>query len=98
REKQLGEEIRALEGRESNIPIANLHVRESLAQALGVESDELPFVGEVLRVRQDEAQWEGAIERLLHSFALTLLVPEGLYSQVTRYVDRSEERRVGRAC
>src|SRR5690606_6319112 len=68
REKQLGEEIRALEGRESNIPIANLHVRESLAQALGVEPDELPFVGELLRVRPDEAQWEGAIERLLHNF------------------------------
>ena len=91
-EKQLGEEIRALEGRESNIPIANLHVRESLAQALGVEPDELPFVGELLRVRPDEAQWEGAIERLLHSFALTLLVPEGLYSQVSRYVDRTHLR------
>jgi uncharacterized protein YPO0396 len=92
REKQLTEEIRSLEGRESNVPIENLRIRESLTQALGVEPDELPFAGELLRVRTEEAAWEGAVERLLRNFALSLLVPERLYSQVSRYVDQTHLR------
>jgi uncharacterized protein YPO0396 len=36
--------------------------------------------------------WEGSIERLLHGFALSLLVPDHLYAQVSHYVDRTHLR------
>lgn len=92
RDKQLTDEIRSLEGRADNLPIDSIRIRESLASALGVDSDELPFAGEHLQVRGEDGVWEGAIERLLHGFALSLLVPDHLYSQVSHYVDRTHLR------
>ena len=92
RDKALSDEIRSLEGRTSNIPGDNIGIREGLAAALGVNAEELPFVGELLQVRADATQWEGAVERLLHGFALNLLVPESLYAQVNHYVDRTHLR------
>ncbi len=92
RDKALSDEIRSLESRESNIPADSIGIREGLAVALGVDPEELPFAGELLQVRRDAVEWEGAIERLLHSFALNLLVPESLYAQVNHYVDRTQLR------
>ncbi|MFC4313019.1 ATP-binding protein [Steroidobacter flavus] len=89
RDKQLTEETRSLEGRANNLPITSIRIRDSLAAALGVDAEELPFVGEHLQVRDTSRDWEGAIERLLHGFALSLLVPESLHAQVSHYVDRT---------
>ena len=36
----------------------------------------MPFAGELLQVRDDERDWEGAAERLLRGFGLALLVPD----------------------
>ncbi len=57
-----------------------------------IEESEIPFVGEVLKVRDDERRWEGALERLLHGFALGLLVPERHYARVSRYIHRTDLR------
>jgi uncharacterized protein YPO0396 len=92
RDKMLSEEIRSLESRTSNISADSIAIRTGLAGALGIEPDELPFVGELLQVRPEVSAWEGAIERLLHGFALNLLVPESLYAQVSQYVDRTHLR------
>lgn len=89
RDKVLSEEIQSLKGRESNIPVNNIRIRDALAEALNVDSTELAFAGELLRVRPADAAWEGAIERVLHGFALSLLVPEALYARVSHYVDRT---------
>jgi uncharacterized protein YPO0396 len=92
RDKELTEEIRSLEGRANNLPIESVQIREKLASALGVDSEALPFAGELLQVRPEEGAWEGAIERVLHSFALSLLVPDSLHVQVSHYVDRTHLR------
>ena len=63
-----------------------------MAQILGGDESRLPFAGELLQVDGAAAEWEGAIERLLHNFALSLLVPEDLYKDVCRYVDRTNLR------
>ena len=91
-DKVLAEEIHSLESRASNIPVDSIRIRAALAEALGVEVEDLPFAGEHLQVRPDEAAWEGAIERLLHGFALSLLVPEEFYARVSHYVDRTHLR------
>lgn len=88
----LGQEIESLRLRESNIPALNLEIRSRLCQTLELEENALPFVGELLRVRPEDGEWEGAIERLLHNFGLSLLVPEASYNQVSRYVDRTHLR------
>lgn len=82
-------EIASLKQRKSNIPSPMLRLREALCEALGVAEAELPFAGELIQVRADENLWEGAIERVLHGFGLSLLVCEDHYQSVAGYVDRT---------
>ena len=84
----LSEEIDSLQRRKSNIDAAQVRIREALCAALAIGEDELPFAGELIQVRDDERDWEGAAERLLRGFGLALLVPDGLYKAVADWVDR----------
>lgn len=85
----LSEEIRSLKARRSNIPAAQVAMRSALCEALSLAEDDMPFAGELLQVREDERDWEGAAERLLRNFGLSLLVPDDLYPQVSAWVDRT---------
>jgi len=82
-------EINSLKQRKSNIPSTMLRLRESLCAALDIPEVELPFAGELLQVHSRESAWEGAIERVLHGFGLSLLVGDAHYSAVSAYVDRT---------
>jgi uncharacterized protein YPO0396 len=84
----LSEEIDSLQRRKSNIDAAQVRIRDALCAALSIGEDELPFAGELIQVRDDEREWEGAAERLLHSFGLALLVPDAHYNDVADWVDR----------
>ena len=87
--KQVTAELESLRSRKSSIPREYIEKRKQLCQMLHIAEDELPFVGELLEVREEEISWEGAIERLLHNFALSLLVPEKHYPSVMQWVDRT---------
>jgi uncharacterized protein YPO0396 len=80
-------EIEAMERQPSNIPSRMLDLRHDLAKAVGIAADKLPFVGELLEVREDERKWQGAIERVLHGFALSVLVDDKHYSAVSNYLN-----------
>jgi uncharacterized protein YPO0396 len=82
-------ELASLRSRRSNIPARMLAVRAELCRELGVDEEELPFAGELIQVREEERDWEGAIERLLHGFGLSLLVGDGHYLRVAQWVDRT---------
>ena len=81
-------EIAYLETRRSNIPSRTAQIRDRMAQSLGIERDALPFAGELMRVT--DARWEGAIERVLHPLALSLLVDVDDYEAVSDYVERTD--------
>lgn len=83
----LADEIKSLRQRTSSIPSAMLLLREKLCAALGLAESALPFTGELMQVRAEEARWEGAIERVLHGFGLSLLVAEKHYAALSAYVD-----------
>jgi uncharacterized protein YPO0396 len=87
--REVVSEIDSLRRRRSNIPARALAVREALCVALGLEDDALPFAGELLQVQAGESAWEGAIERLLHGFGLSILVPDAHYADVAQWVDRN---------
>ena len=80
-------EIESLKRRRSNLPAPMIALRERLCEAISVSPDTMPFAGELIEVRQDAAEWEGAAERLLHNFAMTLLVPARHYEAVASWVD-----------
>lgn len=82
-------EIRAMRERPSNIPSKFLALRSRLAEALELPEDALPFVGELLQVKKEEARWQGAIERVLHNFALSILVSDEHYEAFSNHVDEA---------
>ena len=86
---ELSAEIASLRARRNNIPGEQVKMREQLCKALVLPEDEMPFAGELLQVRDDERDWEGAAERLLRNFGLSLLVPDAHYSAVAQWVDRT---------
>lgn len=85
----LMQEIRAMEKRTSNMPSHLLEIRERMSRELRIPEDELPFAGELLQVKAKEAQWTGAIERVLGGFATSLLVEEQHYHEVADWVDKT---------
>jgi uncharacterized protein YPO0396 len=84
---EVNKELRSLQARKSNIPARDLELRDRLCRELKLREDALPFAGELIEVRPEAADWEGAAERLLHSFALSILVPEGHYAAVSEWID-----------
>ncbi|WP_241901761.1 ATP-binding protein [Vibrio breoganii] len=66
-----------------------MNLRERLCEALEVDEETLPFVGELVQVKSSQSLWQGAIERVLHNFALSLLVPPHLYQQVSEFVENN---------
>lgn len=84
---EVAAELTSLKGRRSSIPSGMLAIRERLCGALGLDAANLPFAGELIEVRKEAAAWEGAAERLVRPFALSLLVPEARYRDVSAWVD-----------
>ncbi|MHB1773513.1 MAG: ATP-binding protein [Acidimicrobiales bacterium] len=85
--RQANDELHSLKTRRSNVPRTSLELRLRLGEDLGLDPVDLPFAGELIQVREDAADWEGAAERVLRSFALSLIVPERHYQAVASWVD-----------
>ncbi len=86
---EIAAEVDSLRRRRSNIPARMLDIRDELCRALRLREDDLPFAGELIQVRDEDREWEGAIERLLHNFGTSLLVPDAHYGRVAEWVDRT---------
>ena len=85
----LAEEIASLKARRSNLPSAQVAMRSAMCAALGLNEESMPFAGELIQVLETSRDWEGAIERVLHNFGLSLLVPDEHYGTVAAWVDRT---------
>jgi uncharacterized protein YPO0396 len=83
-------EIDSLKARRSNIPAEQIAMRVALCRALELPEAVMPFAGELLQVHEAERDWEGAAERLLRSFGLSLLVPDDYYTTVAEWVDKTQ--------
>lgn len=80
-------EVKALERQPCNIPAHMLDLRREIAIAIGAAESALPFIGELIEVKSDETEWQGAIERVLHGFALSILVDERHYSALSNHIN-----------
>lgn len=89
--KQLAieKEISEIKSKDTNIGYNLLKMRYQLAEAVGVDESKLPFIGELIKVKDSESQWKGAIERVMHGFALSILVPSDLYADISKYVNNT---------
>jgi uncharacterized protein YPO0396 len=80
-------EVQALERQPSNIPADMLELRHEIASAIGISETALPFIGELIEVKSDEGQWQGAIERVLRGFALSLLVDDRHHAALASHIN-----------
>lgn len=92
RGNKIQNEIHSLNKRKNLIPYENLSIRKQIAEGIQLQETEIPFIGELLQVREDQKKWVGAIERLLHGFGLSILVSEKYYKPFTEYVNKNHLR------
>ena len=91
--ESLQDELRSLRERPDLIPERERRMRLFIASGAGVDISELPFAGELMDVRDEyNANWRGALERLLRGFGLSLLVPERFYSRVNHFINDNDLR------
>lgn len=86
---QVEEELEHVLHHRNNIPSTLIAVREQICDALKISQDEIPFAGELMQVRSEELEWQPALEKLLHSFSLRLLVPEKHYKKINSFVNKT---------
>lgn len=79
--------IQELEKNKNNISGRVSEIRSEILKHTGATAEEIPFVGELIRVKENELEWESSVERILHHFALRLIVPDKYYRQVNEYVN-----------
>ncbi len=84
---EVNAELRSLQERKTSIPKKQLDLRAWLCRQLRLGEDSLPFAGELIAVRDSAADWEGAAERVLHGFALSVLVPDEHYPAVSDWIN-----------
>ncbi len=88
--KQIRAELESLNNRDSNIPEHNVLIRDRICQALKIDEGDIPFAGELICVKEEERHWNNAIEKVLHNFALTLIVPGQFYKAVSAFVNEND--------
>ena len=86
---ELRNELESLKRAPSSIPAPMQAMRARLAEETGIAESALPFVGELIQVRDDQIGWRGAIERVLSGFAMSLLVDERHHAEVGDWVNRT---------
>ncbi|WP_078130413.1 ATP-binding protein [Leptospira alexanderi] len=89
RNEQVREEIEHLQKNKDLLPQDRVRIRKQISDALNIPFSEIPYACELIQIKETEKHWRGAIERLLNSFGLRLLVPEKHYKKITDYVNRT---------
>jgi len=84
--------IQTLQKNKNNIAGREAEIRDELIHHIGARKEEIPFIGELIKVKDDELAWEASIEKVLHNFAFRLIVPSKYYSKVNEYVNSKNLR------
>ena len=85
-------ELEELTKQKNNITGRVSEIRQEILNYIGASEPEIPFIGELIQVLPKEKNWELAIEKVLHTFALRLIVPEKYYKKVNEYVNENNLR------
>lgn len=83
------ETIQTLQKNKNNISGREAEIRDEILNHVDATKDEIPFIGELIKVREEEKEWELSIEKILHNLALRLIVPDKYYVKVNEYVNKT---------
>lgn len=70
-----------------NIPRELAEARDAMARVVGMDSEELPFAGELMELHEGEEGWRDAVETCLHGLSRTVLVERGRYDELSCAID-----------
>jgi len=90
--EELVSTIQTLQKNKNNIAGREAEIRDEIIEYIGASKEEIPFIGELIKVKEEEMNWESSIEKVLHNFALRLVVPPKYYSKVNEYVNSNNLR------
>lgn len=85
--KENTETIQVLLKNKNNISGREAEIRDEILTEVGATASEIPFIGELIRIKDEEKKWENSIEKILHNFGLRLIVPEKYYKAVSEFVN-----------
>ncbi len=85
--KQKKEDLNYFKNRQNLLPKKLSDIRTFICQNLEIKEEEISFICELIKVKPEEKSWEFAIEKLLSSFALEMLVPEHLIEKVNSFIN-----------
>ena len=71
--------------RDTNIDFKLARLRNDFANHVSCRISDIPFAGELIKIKESENKWQGALERLLHPLSVSLLVPKKFYSDAVKY-------------
>ncbi len=89
KKQDLEKEIKYLQSRQNLLPESLEKIRKELCNSIKISESELPFICELVKVKESEKNWEMAIEKLLHSFWMEMLVSEDILQKINHYVDNN---------
>lgn len=89
---ELNNELAEVKRHPSNIPPKFHAFRALLAEQLGCEEQALPFVAELVQVKDEEQAWRGAIERAIGSQRLRILVAPEHIKTALHWVNHRDNR------
>ncbi|QGU07192.1 Chromosome partition protein Smc [Corynebacterium occultum] len=86
--QQVIAELQSAQKNRSSMDHDKLVVKARICEATGIPARELPFVADLIAVREEEKErWQPVAERTMFSFARDMLVPEEHYKQVSQFVN-----------
>lgn len=85
-------ELKRVEQVGSALPEFAVTMREHICTAVGIDPSALPYVAELMDLRPEENRWRAAVEKVLRSVGLRLLVPDEHYAKVLRFVNETNMR------
>lgn len=86
-EKKIRDDLDMASKRRVSIDADLLRIRDSLCDDTGILPSDIPFAGELMEVKHEHREWTGAIERVLHGFAVSLLVPSRHFDIAARWIN-----------
>jgi len=89
-ESELSSEVESLLARSSRIPAKYHKARALAAGALGLREEDIPFAGELIKVKESCTEYAPIIEFILRRFALTVIVPPEHLKPFLSYINKED--------
>ncbi len=64
------------------------NIRAKIAEYLKITKNELPYICELIKIKDSEKEWQPAIEKLLRNFGLSLLVTDNQCSKMIEWLNK----------